>query len=75
MNWKHHIRNSKYTRLAAIAGTVVLIDQISKAIIIKTLSLYDSISVIPGFFNITLILNPGGAFGFLAGQDSILRHV
>ena len=75
MNWKILVRNSKYNRLVAIAGLVVLIDQLSKAIILKRLPLYHSISVIPGFFDITFILNPGGAFGFLAGQPSILRHV
>lgn len=75
MNWKILIRNSKYNRLVAIAGLVVLIDQLSKAIILKSMPLHHSIPVIPGFFDITFILNPGGAFGFLAGQPSILRHV
>jgi signal peptidase II len=75
MNWKTRIRNSRYTRLAVIAGTVVLIDQITKAMIMASLPLYHTISVIPGFFNLTLILNPGGAFGFLAGEESTLRHV
>ncbi len=49
-------------------------DQISKAIILKTLPLYQSVEVIPGFFNLTHIHNPGGAFGFLADQTSTLRH-
>jgi signal peptidase II len=75
MNWKILIRNSKYNRLVVIAGLVVLIDQLSKAIILKRLPLHHSIPVIPGFFDITFIFNPGGAFGFLAGQPSILRHV
>jgi len=75
MDWKILVRNSKYNRLVVIAGLVVLVDQLSKAIILKRLPLHHSIPVIPGFFDITFIFNPGGAFGFLAGQPSILRHV
>ena len=75
MNWRTFIWDSKYKRLAAIAGLVVLLDQLSKAIILKSVPLHQSIPVIPGFFDITLILNPGGAFGFLAGQHSNLRHL
>lgn len=75
MNWKTIIGKGKYVRLAAIAGLVVLIDQLSKSIILNSVPLHHSISVIPGFFDITFILNPGGAFGLLAGRHSILRHV
>jgi len=75
MNWKTFFKDSKYKRLAAIAGLVLLVDQLSKAIIVKSVPLHHSITVIPGFFDITLILNPGGAFGFLSGQHSNLRHI
>ncbi len=60
----------KYGKLAGVAGLVMIFDQISKAAIYKTLSLYQSISVIPGFFNITHIHNPGVAFGFMANHNS-----
>ena len=33
------------------------------------------VGIIPGFFNLTHIHNPGGAFGFLAGQDEMLRSM
>jgi signal peptidase II len=67
-------RNSTL-KLALIAGFVIALDQITKLIIIKTLPLYDEVVVIPGVFNIVHFLNPGGAFGFLAGFDSSLRHL
>lgn len=67
-------RNSIW-KLALIAGFVIILDQLTKLIIIKTLPLYDEVVAIPGVFNIVHILNPGGAFGFLAGVDSNLRHL
>jgi signal peptidase II len=66
---------NKYTKLAFISGTVLLLDQISKAVILKTMPLYNSIAVFPGFFSITHIHNPGGAFGFLAGQSPDVRKM
>ncbi|MBT8374833.1 MAG: signal peptidase II [Deltaproteobacteria bacterium] len=58
-----------------MAGLIVVSDQITKALILKSIPLYHSVSVIPGFFNITHIHNPGGAFGFLASQSSTLRTI
>ena len=69
------LTSQKYIKLACIAGSVVLVDQGTKTIVLKTMPLYDSISIIPGFFNLTHIHNPGGAFGFLAGQSSFLRSI
>lgn len=66
---------SSILKLALIAGCVVILDQVSKLIIIKVLPLYDEVVVIPGFFNVVHFLNPGGAFGFLAGVSSGFRHL
>lgn len=66
---------AKYGRLALVAGLVVLLDQITKALILAQVPLYDIIPVIPGFFNITHIQNPGGAFGFFAGGAIWLRKL
>ena len=64
---------AKYQKLVVVAGTVIVFDQIAKAAILNTLPLYRSVTVIPGFFNIVHIHNPGGAFGFLATQSSSVR--
>ncbi|MBW2604183.1 MAG: lipoprotein signal peptidase [Deltaproteobacteria bacterium] len=63
----------KYTKLAVIAGLVIILDQITKILILKNFPLYHSITIVPGIFNITHIHNPGGAFGFMAHQDPSLR--
>ena len=58
----------KYWRLIVVVGLVVAADQITKMMILDSVPLYSRIVVIPGFFNITHIQNPGGAFGFLPGS-------
>ena len=65
----------KYPKLLFISAVIVVLDQITKTIIINSLELYHSVKIIPGFFNITHIHNPGGAFGFLANQSSAVRVI
>ena len=67
-------RNNKYTILIGVAGFTVILDQITKAVILKFVPLFDSRVIIPGLFNITHIHNPGGAFGFMATQAPAYRH-
>ncbi len=67
-------RHYKYIKLAIIAGLIVIFDQITKAVILNAMPLYHSVPVIPGFFSLTHIHNPGGAFGFLANQSSSIRN-
>jgi signal peptidase II len=45
------------------SAIMVFADQISKTVIRSTMTLYESITVIPGFFHITYITNDGMAFG------------
>lgn len=66
---------NKYLKLAVIAGSIIVLDQITKALIMGRMALYDSFAVIPGFFSIVHIQNPGGAFGLLAGQGENVRYL
>jgi signal peptidase II len=59
----------------AIAGTVILLDQLTKHWIIATLRLHEGFAVVDGFFNIIHVRNPGAAFGFLAGASPAFRSV
>lgn len=63
-----------WLRLFLVSGFVILADQISKFIIKINLELYDNIIIIEKFFNITYILNPGGAFGFFASGSLEARR-
>jgi len=58
-----------------IAAAVVLLDRLTKEIIKAHLSAWDSLAVIPGFFNIVHTENPGIAFGLLADASSPWRDV
>ena len=66
---------NKSIRLIFVAGLIVLADQITKALIIKHVPLHNNIQVIPGLFDITHILNPGGAFGLMANMSAVVRTV
>ena len=58
------------TRIQVILATViVLADQIVKAAIRRRLDLHESVTVIPGFFDLTRVHNTGAAYGFLNGVD------
>lgn len=50
---------------------LVFLDQLSKKLVESHLALYDSISIIPGFFDLIHIRNTGTAFSFLANQQSL----
>ena len=56
-------------RFFVIAFSVILLDQVSK-LIIRNISL--PISILPGFLDITLIMNTGAGFGMLQGKRWLL---
>jgi signal peptidase II len=53
-----------------IAVAIVCLDRISKLAIAKSISLHESIQVLPGFFRITHVENRGAAFGLFADSPS-----
>ncbi|MBI5048649.1 MAG: signal peptidase II [Deltaproteobacteria bacterium] len=63
----------KYKILIFISIAVVILDQLTKAIITHYISLHQSIEVIGGFFNITHVRNPGAAFSLFRDSNEIFR--
>ena len=57
----------------AIAGTVFVLDRVTKVWIERNVSVYDAFTVIPGFFDIVHTKNRGAAFGIFADSDSPIR--
>ncbi len=56
-----------------IAALVFLLDRITKIVIQRQMSVWDSYTVIPGFFNIIHTENPGAAFSLFAGAQAEWR--
>src|SRR5437870_4598143 len=65
----------RYLLLTIIALTTMILDQVVKLYIQQTMRLHETVVVIPGFFHLTYIRNPGAAFGLLASQGNGFRFV
>lgn len=55
-----------------LAVTVLILDQVTKTIVAKTIPLNDAVTMIPGFFRISHVLNRGAAFSLFADIRSPL---
>lgn len=60
----------KYLWLTAV---IIVLDLASKAVVSQNFTLYETIAVIPGWFNLTLAHNSGAAFSFLANESGWQR--
>lgn len=58
-----------------VAAVIVVLDQITKAMIRPALALHESIEVIPGFLDLTRVHNTGAAFGMLNTVDIPFKPV
>lgn len=52
-----------------VALSVVILDQLTKAMVRPSLALHQSVEVIPGFLDLTRVHNTGAAFGMLNDMD------
>jgi len=57
----------------ALALGAILLDQSTKLLVVRSLRLGQSIPILPGCFDLVFILNPGAAFGLLAGLPEGVR--
>jgi signal peptidase II len=53
----------------------VVLDQITKAMVVKALNIGDQIPIIDGFFNLVLTYNKGAAFGLFANMSPNLSWI
>ena len=58
----------------SIIAAIVIVDQLTKLWIVNSFNLYESVLVVPGFFNLIYAVNRGAAFSILADVDSPWRH-
>ena len=64
--------NRKYAFIVFFAFGL---DQLSKWLVLHYINLYERITVIPGFFDLTLVYNPGAAFSFLANAGGWQKYL
>ena len=57
-----------------IAVAIILLDQATKRVIVGTLQLGQGLPIVPGFFDLVFVLNPGAAFSFLATLPDSVRN-
>jgi signal peptidase II len=62
---------NKYSWVVITSSTILILDQVTKYIVERQIRLYEIITVIPGFFNLTHVRNRGAAFSlFSTASDS-----
>jgi signal peptidase II len=61
------------TQVLVLAGTVVVLDQLTKALALERLALGVPVVVADGWLSLTLVMNPGLAFGLLGTLPTAWR--
>ena len=61
--------------LAAVAGTVIVLDLLTKIIAVALLTPYESVRILGGLVYFSLIRNPGAAFSMATGMTWLLALV
>ncbi len=60
--------SGKWGIMLVPALVVIVLDQLTKAMVLERMQLHQSIPVVDGLFAFTYVRNTGAAFGILAGQ-------
>ena len=62
-------------RIFALALFILVLDQFTKWIVLKTIPEYDERIVIPGFFNLAHRANTGAAWSLFTGNNAVLAAI
>ncbi|QEY24187.1 signal peptidase II [Neisseria animalis] len=57
-----------------LALAAIALDQVTKLAVLATFQDFERVNVIPSFFDLTLVYNPGAAFSFLADQGGWQKY-
>jgi len=66
--------SGKWQSISGWLTAIVVLDQLTKLIVDRTMALHQSIPIIDGLFNLTYVRNTGAAFGIFAGSAEIFRR-
>jgi signal peptidase II len=65
--------SAKWKMVLGWVLTILVLDQLTKMIVDRTMSLHQSIPIIDGFFSLTYVRNTGAAFGIFSGSHEAFR--
>jgi signal peptidase II len=65
--------NSGLTWWLCLATLIMVVDQLTKILAVRSFQIGERKAIIPGFFDLTLLYNKGAAFSFLAGAGGWQR--
>lgn len=60
-------------KMSVAIVTIIIADQVVKKLVQQNFFLGETVPVIPGFFHLTYVRNPGAAFGMLAYSPDYIR--
>ena len=79
MHWPNRFFQSSFQKTTALASAAAVVfyflDQLTKEMVVQSIPIGKMIPVIPGFFSLTHITNPGAAWGILAGRAWLLLAI
>lgn len=52
-----------------VAAVVIVLDQVTKWLVVTRMTELAEVPIIPGFFSLQFVYNPGASFGMLRGQQ------
>ena len=64
----------KWKIVVGWVAAIVIVDQLTKAIVDRMMPLHHSIPLVDGLFNLTYVRNTGAAFGIFAGSHEVFRR-
>ena len=67
--------NKKSIKILTLSFYIILIDQVSKFLVLNTLEYEISRNIIPNLLNFTLVKNRGAAFSILSNSTSLLTII
>ncbi len=65
----------QYILMAVFAAVIVVLDQVSKYLVVANIPLYSQVEAIPGLFHLTYVQNTGAAFSALQGMQWLFALV
>lgn len=60
-------------KMSVLIAAIIICDQITKGIVQQKFALGETVPVIPNFFHLTYVRNPGAAFGMLGYAPDYIR--